>query len=285
MSAITIRQLSTYDDYKRVYDLERTVWGFSDPLDMVPPVVFTITVKRGAILLGAFDADDRMVGFSYSLVGMKGHTPLQWSHMTGVLPEYRGGLGLRLKLTQRERAIALGYHLIEWTFDPLQTMNAHLNVAKLGCVAEEYHRNVYGESTSDLHRGTPTDRLVAQWHITDAHVERRLQTPEAMRVASAEVAAAPTINRTVLSGEWRACASIDLALDAPRLWLEIPVGWTELQRDAPEMAMAWRLQTREVFEAYFARGYRVVDFAVRREDGVGRYLLADPSRAGTTPTP
>jgi len=285
MSAITIRQLSTYDDYLRVYDLERTVWGFSDPLDMVPPVVFTITVKRGAILLGAFDADDRMVGFSYSLVGMKGHTPLQWSHMTGVLTEYRGGLGLRLKLTQRERAIALGYHLIEWTFDPLQTMNAHLNVAKLGCVAEEYHRNVYGESTSDLHRGTPTDRLVAQWHITDAHVERRLQTPEAMRVASAEVAAVPTINRTVHAGAWRACESIDLALDAPRLWLEIPVGWTELQRDAPEMAMTWRLQTREVFEAYFSRGYRVVDFAVRREDGVGRYLLADPSRAGTTPTP
>jgi len=283
MSAITIRQLSTYDDYKRVYELERTVWGFSDPLDMVPPVVFTITVKRGAILLGAFDADDRMVGFSYSLVGMKGHTPLQWSHMTGVLPEYRGGLGLRLKLTQRERAVALGYHLIEWTFDPLQTMNAHLNVSKLGCVAEEYHRNVYGESTSDLHRGTPTDRLVAQWHITDAHVERRLQTAEALRVTSADVAAAPTITRTARAGAWQACESVDLTLDAPRLWLEIPVGWTELQRDEPEMAMAWRLQTREAFESYFARGYRVVDFAVRREEGVGRYLLADPSRVGTAP--
>jgi predicted GNAT superfamily acetyltransferase len=283
MSAITIRQLSTYDDYKRVYELERTVWGFSDPLDMVPPVVFTITVKRGAILLGAFDADDRMVGFSYSLVGMKGHTPLQWSHMTGVLPEYRGGLGLRLKLTQRERAVALGYHLIEWTFDPLQTMNAHLNVSKLGCVAEEYHRNVYGESTSDLHRGTPTDRLVAQWHITDAHVERRLQTAEPLRVTSADVAAAPTINRTARAGAWQACESVDLTLDAPRLWLEIPVGWTELQRDEPEMAMAWRLQTRDAFESYFARGYRVVDFAVRREEGVGRYLLADPSRVGTAP--
>lgn len=283
MSAITIRQLTTYDDYKRVYELERTVWGFSDPLDMVPPVVFTITVKRGAILLGAFDADDRMVGFSYSLVGMKGHTPLQWSHMTGVLPEHRGGLGLRLKLTQRERAVALGYHLIEWTFDPLQTMNAHLNVSKLGCVAEEYHRNVYGESTSDLHRGTPTDRLVAQWHITDAHVERRLQTAEALRVTSADVAAAPTINRTARAGAWQACESVDLTLDAPRLWLEIPVGWTELQRDEPEMAMAWRLQTRDAFESYFARGYRVVDFAVRREEGVGRYLLADPSRVGTAP--
>jgi predicted GNAT superfamily acetyltransferase len=162
-------------------------------------------------------------------------------------------------------------------------MNAHLNIAKLGCVAEEYHRNVYGESTSELHRGTPTDRLVAQWHITEAHVERRLHTPETARVTSADVAAAPTINRTAPVGAWRACESIDLALDAPRLWLEIPVGWTDLQRDEPEMAMVWRLQTREVFETYFARGYRVVDFAVRREDGIGRYLLADPTRVGTSP--
>ena len=147
-------------------------------------------------------------------------------------------------------------------------------------VAEEYHRNVYGESTSELHRGTPTDRLVAQWHITEPHVERRLQTPEAMRVTSAEIGSVPTINRTAERGAFRACEALDLAMDAPRLWLEIPVGWTELQRDEPEMAMAWRLQTREVFEAYFARGYRVVDFTVRREDGVGRYLLADRTRVG-----
>ncbi|MEZ5287655.1 MAG: hypothetical protein R2712_23205 [Vicinamibacterales bacterium] len=104
MAAITIRNLTTYEEFKTVLELERTVWGFSDPFDMVPPVVFTITVKRGAILLGAFDEHDRMVGFCYSLVGMKGRQPLQWSHMTGVLPEHRGGLGVRLKMAQRERA-------------------------------------------------------------------------------------------------------------------------------------------------------------------------------------
>ena len=93
MSTITIRNLTTFDEFKQVMELERQVWGFSDVLDMVPPVVFRITVKRGAILLGAFDERDRMVGFSYSLVGMKPGKVLQWSHMTGVLPEYRGGLG------------------------------------------------------------------------------------------------------------------------------------------------------------------------------------------------
>ena len=102
---------------------------------------------------------------------------MQWSHMTGVLPEYRGGLGYRLKLAQRERALAQGYDLIEWTFDPLQAMNAHFNFAKLGGVVEEYAVNFYGESTSALHRGTPTDRVVLSWRIAEPHVVRRLEQP------------------------------------------------------------------------------------------------------------
>lgn len=274
MAAISIRPLSTYEEFKQVLELERAVWGFSDPFDMVPPVVFTITVKRGAILLGAFDEHDRMIGFSYALVGMKAGKVLQWSHMTGVLPEYRGGLGHRLKLAQRERALQLGYDLIEWTYDPLQAMNAHLNITKLGCVAEEYHRNVYGESTSELHRGTPTDRLVAQWHIADPHVERRLTSVPELRFRAAEVGDAPHINATGMAGGWRTCARIDLTLEARRLWLEIPTGFTEMQNQAPELAMSWRMQTRDVFETYFARGYRVVDFVLDRAAGHGRYLLA-----------
>jgi predicted GNAT superfamily acetyltransferase len=274
MSSISIRNLTTYEEFRQVLELERQVWGFSDPYDMVPPVVFTITVKRGAILLGAFDERDRMIGFSYSLVGMKGGKVLQWSHMTGVLPEYRGGLGHRLKLAQRDRALALGYDLIEWTFDPLQAMNAHLNMTKLGCVAEEYHRNVYGESTSDLHKGTPTDRLVAQWHIAEPHVTRRLETAPELRVRAADVADAPLVNHTAMAGAWRSCASIDLNLDVRHCWLEIPTGFTDMQQQAPELAMQWRMHTREIFETYFKRGYRVVDFALDRASGLGRYLLA-----------
>jgi len=275
MPSITIRNLTTNQEFKQVLELERIVWGFSDPYDMVPPVVFTITVKRGAILLGAFD-DGRLVGFSYSIVGMKDHKPLQWSHMTGVLPEYRGGLGYRLKLAQRERALELGYDLIEWTYDPLQAMNAHFNMTKLGCVSEEYHRNVYGESTSALHRGTPTDRLVAQWHIAASHVSRRLASAPELRFRAQEVADAPVANRTSTAGGWRTCTGIDLDLDERRVWLEIPTGFTEMQIEAAELAMSWRLQTREVFETYFGRGYQVVDFALNRDEGFGRYLLSVP---------
>ena len=165
MPELRFRDLHTADEFRQVMDLEAQVWGFTDLNDMVTLPVFTITVKRGAILIGAYDERDRMVGFVYSIVGMKpGRQVLQWSHMLGVLPEYRNsGLGRALKLAQRDKALAQGYELIEWTYDPLQAMNAHLNFTKLGVVAEEYHRNVYGESTSVLHKGTPTDRLVAQW--------------------------------------------------------------------------------------------------------------------------
>ena len=192
MSDIQIRDLTSIDEFRQVVELEKAIWGYTDEGDLVTVPVFIFTVHRGATLIGAFDpstapgprdgadpaslrAGGRMVGFAYAVVGMKGGRPMQWSHMAGVLPEFRGGLGFRLKLAQRERALAQGYDLIEWTFDPMQAMNAHFNFAKLGGVVEEYAPNFYGESTSALHRGTPTDRVVLSWKITAPHVVRRIE--------------------------------------------------------------------------------------------------------------
>lgn len=275
MSELRFRDLHSADEFRQVMDLEQQVWGFTDLNDMVTLPVFTITVKRGAILIGAYDETDRMVGFVYSIVGMKPGQVLQWSHMLGVLPEYRNsGLGRALKLAQRDRALAQGYELIEWTYDPLQAMNAHLNFTKLGVVAEEYHRNVYGESTSVLHKGTPTDRLVAQWWIARPHVARRVAPGELIPVTTNEVADAAPINTTHPAHAWLANSDIFLARDERRLALEIPMGFTDMQREAPALALEWRMQTREIFETYFKRGYRVVDFYLDRPHHRGRYLLA-----------
>ena len=275
MSELRFRDLHSADEFRQVMDLEQQVWGFTDLNDMVTLPVFTITVKRGAILIGAYDAANRMVGFVYSIVGMKPGQVLQWSHMLGVLPEYRNsGLGRALKLAQRDRALAQGYELIEWTYDPLQAMNAHLNFTKLGVVAEEYHRNVYGESTSVLHKGTPTDRLVAQWWIAKPHVARRVTPGELIPVTTHEITDATPINVTHPAQAWLANSDIHLARDERRLTLEIPMGFTDMQRDAPALALDWRMQTREIFETYFTRGYRVVDFYLDRPHHRGRYLLA-----------
>ena len=276
MPELRFRDLHTADEFRQVMDLEQQVWGFTDLNDMVTLPVFTITVKRGAILIGAYDEADRMVGFVYSIVGMKpGRQVLQWSHMLGVLQDYRNsGLGRSLKLAQRDRALAQGYELIEWTYDPLQAMNAHLNFTKLGVVAEEYHRNVYGESTSLLHKGTPTDRLVAQWWIAKPHVERRVAPASLMAVTTSELSDAAPINITHPAQAWLANSDVFLARADRRLVLEIPMGFTDMQRDAPDLALEWRMQTREIFETYFDKGYRVVDFFLDRPHARGRYLLA-----------
>ena len=273
MTDIRIRDLKTIDDFRRVVDLEHAVWGYTDSADTVTVPVFIFTVKRGATLIGAFDADDRMVGFAYAVVGIKDGRPMLWSHMTGVLPDYRGGLGYRLKLEQRARALAQGYELIEWTFDPMQAMNAHLNFAKLGGVVEEYAENFYGESTSALHRGTPTDRLVVSWRIGEPHVVRRLEQTPGLQARSHEVGEAPVANVTAIDGEWRMVKSLDLSVVERRVWVEIPTGFTQMQQQAPERALQWRLHVRQMFQAYFAKGYRAVDFVLQRDAGFGRYLL------------
>ena len=104
MNNVHIRDLKTIDEFREVVALEHTIWGYTDSADTVTVPVFIFTVKRGATLIGAFDGDGRMVGFAYAIVGMKAGRPMLWSHMTGVLPEYRGGLGYRLKLEQRARS-------------------------------------------------------------------------------------------------------------------------------------------------------------------------------------
>lgn len=273
---IEIRDLTTIDEFRQVVALEQAIWGYTDLGDIVTVPVFIFTVHRGATLLGAFSPAGQMVGFAYGVVGMKDGRAMQWSHMAGVLPEFRGGLGYQLKLAQRQRALSQGLDLIEWTFDPLQAMNAHFNFAKLGCVSDEYAVNFYGESTSALHRGTPTDRLVASWRIGEPHVVRRLDQPPALRARAHDVAEAPVVNQTEPEGAWRVVTSIDLTRDDRRVWIEIPTGFTDMQQQAPEKALRWRLDVRQMFEAYFAKGYRAVDFLLQRDAGFGRYLLAKP---------
>lgn len=270
-----IRDLTTLDEFRRIVELEKIVWGYTESDDVVGVPILVVTVKRGGILLGAFDDRDEMVGFAYSLPAVKDGRLIQWSHMLAVLPGVRdAGLGTRLKLAQRTRALAMGIDLIEWTFDPLQALNAHLNFAKLGIVAREYQENVYGDSSSPLHRGTPTDRFVAEWWLRRQHVIRRVAPHEGASPRAREVYDAPVVNDTRRAAEWLECTRIDLGRADPRLFLEIPLNFSDMMERRPEMAMDWRLKTRRLFSAYFGRGYRAVDFFLDGDARAGRYLLA-----------
>ena len=274
---IVCRDLTTLEEYAQVVELERVIWGPGYD-EVVPVPILAVTVLRGGILIGAF-ADERMVGFVYSLPGIKHGKPTQWSHMLGVLDEHRNdGTGRRLKLLQRERTLAMGLDLIEWTYDPMQALNAHLNFTKLGVIVEEYEVNVYGTSHSPLHGGNPTDRFVCEWWIRKPHVERRLAASDAaLTILTSELAEAGRANRAVPAGEWLVCQGIDLALDTRRLMVEIPTGFTDMLSRAPDLAMEWRMATRQIFTTYFARGYRAVEFFLDRKNGKGAYLLTRQS--------
>lgn len=270
-----IRPLTTIDECRQVAVLEREIWGYPDAEDVVPPPILAVSIKRGAILLGGFDASGVMKGFVYSMPGVKAGQVTQWSHMLGVVPDARdSGLGARLKVAQREAALRSGVALIEWTFDPLQAANAHFNFAKLGVTVEEYEKNVYGDSTSPLHAGTPTDRFVAEWHLSRPHVERRLASWGQPVVRDRSVANAPVVNPSLPAGDWLRPGRADLSRDDRRLLVEIPTGFTELQMSDARLALEWRLQTREIFSTCFTRGYKAVDFFLSRNAGRGHYLLA-----------
>lgn len=269
-----IRALTSLEDCRKVVALEKSVWGYTDAEDVVPSPVLIVTIHRGGILLGGFDDSGEMQGFVYSIPGIKHGRLMQWSHMLGVTAGARDtGLGTRLKLAQREAALAMGIDLIEWTYDPLQALNAHFNFTKLGVVVEEYEVNIYGESSSPLHQGTPTDRFIAEWHLTRPHVERRV-TASGPLMRDQSVTSAPVVNPSREAGEWLEPGQAQLDSTERRILVEIPMGFNDIQARGGELALAWRLSTRDIFQAYLGRGYRVVDFFLSKSARRGHYLLA-----------
>jgi len=166
---ITIRKCSGVDELNACVALQKEVWNFDD-VDLVPLRMFVVSQKIGGQTIGAFYGDD-LVGFAFSIPGSRaGHTYLH-SHMLAVRDSFRNhGLGRKLKLAQRDDAIQQGFELLEWTFDPLEIKNAHLNLSRLGAIARRYSVNHYGHSSSPLQGGLPTDRLVAEWWLTSKRV-------------------------------------------------------------------------------------------------------------------
>ena len=167
---IEIRQLNLLPELEEVVRLQQTIWGFAD-IELLPLRFLVVVTRIGGHVFGGFDGA-RMVGFCFAIPGFKpGGVPYLHSHMLGVLPAYRNtGLGRRLKLIQREKALSEGIRLIEWTFDPMELKNAFLNIEKLGAIVRRYTENSYGVTASPLHGGLPTDRCTAEWWIDSARV-------------------------------------------------------------------------------------------------------------------
>lgn len=167
--SIVIRNCTGIEEFKACVSLQKDVWKFEDA-DLVPLRMFVVAEKVGGQVIGAFEGDS-LLGYVFSVPGTRaGHSYLH-SHMLAVGEHHRNrGLGRALKLAQRQDALKQGFELIEWTFDPLEIKNAWLNIAKLGAIARRYYENHYGYTSSVLHQGLPTDRLVAEWWLKSRRV-------------------------------------------------------------------------------------------------------------------
>lgn len=177
--SIAIREIHEFSEFEDAVALQKEIWGFAD-IEVIPARMFVVATKIGGQLLGAFDGA-KLVAFLLAIPGIRHDAgdaaPMLYlhSHMLGVLTEYRDlGLGRKMKLRQREDAIARGIELIQWTFDPLEARNAHFNIERLGVIVRRYVENQYGHTSSALHAGLPTDRFVAEWWLNSERVRNIL---------------------------------------------------------------------------------------------------------------
>ena len=258
MSAETrIRPARARSDYEACVALQRQVWGLVD-LEITPAIQLIATIHAGGLLLVAEEVNARIVGFAYAFPAIGEGAAHLHSDMLAVLPEARGrGLGLRLKWAQREEARRRGISLLTWTFDPMQAHNASLNLRHLGAIGIEFRPDFYGTTSSPLHHGLPTDRLLVRWELDSPRVRQRATTgPSAEGGASA-----PRINEVAWCEGGPVSGAPRLDLDAPELRLDIPADWNALCRVAPKEAAAFQAHVAAAFQAYLARGYVASGFS------------------------
>jgi predicted GNAT superfamily acetyltransferase len=264
---VHIRRAQGLKDYEAIVQLQKEVWGYTEMEDIASVPMLMIANRFGGNVAVALDAADRYIGFSFAKPGWTpGKKLIWWSHMTAVVQEYRNkDIGFRLKLRQREDALAEGIDQIQWTFDPLQGMNAHFNVHKLGVIVRQYEENVYGMSASPLHLGLPTDRFIAEWNLNSDRVRERIASTEPP-VIMRDFDRIPRINGP--EGE------PNLRLDETPLLLEIPMDLNDVKRADLVKAGDWQDKVRAACLHYFHSKYIVTDFIrVDRPRSQALYVL------------
>lgn len=269
-SVIAIRDIESVAELHQVEQLQKDVWGVDDR-EVLPALVMIPMRQVGGVLLGAFD-NEKLIGFSFAFPGFEKGKPILHSDMLAVLPTHRSlGLGLQLKLSQRERALEKGIDTITWTFDPLQSLNANLNFGKLGVVSDRYFANYYGETSSFLH-STGTDRLWVTWKLNSTWVKDRVE-----RLAKSDVFQKSLPAIVAVSDENQPL--VNSSGNSPSVFLEIPGDYNRLVKEDYATAVSWREATREAFTKALGNGYVVRDFCLVKGERLtfGRYLLEQNS--------
>jgi len=271
----TIRPFSTIEEYRECVDLQEETWGrgFSE---RVSPAILKVSQILGGVASGAYDADGTLVGFVYGMTGLKDGEVVHWSDMLAVRRGLRDtGLGRMLKAHQREVLLQRGVSKMHWTFDPLQSRNAHLNFSRLGVVVREYSRDMYGQTDSPLHRGIGTDRFIALWLMESDRVRRRVDEEE-RGPGSGVGEGVPAALGSTSGGALPEPGRPDLSLETEQVRVAIPADISAVMASSMELAVVWREASREARVHYMSRGYEVTELL--REGATSDYLLVRASQ-------
>lgn len=276
-----IRLLETPEEMTAVEDLQRAIWPGSET-EIVPAHLLITTIHNGGLVLGAFD-ENELVGFIFGFPGLEslpdGPHPKHCSHMLGVLDSHRdSGLGFALKRAQWQMVRHQGLSHVTWTYDPLLSRNAQLNIAKLGAVCNTYLRSQYGDMRDGLNAGLPSDRFQVDWWIRTRRVERRLgkRSRGTLGLSQFQEAESQLIYSPVPRADGLLQPPEHFSAPDDRLVLaEIPPDFLALKSADLSLARDWRFFSREVFETCFAAGFLITDFIFDRPSGRSLYVLAD----------
>jgi len=260
---IVVRPLCQPEEFRACHQVQREAWAFPDLL--VIPYTQLITIQHnGGIVLGAFDGP-QLVGFVFGFLGRDEEGMLYlFSQRKGVLPAFQGkGIGERLKWAQRAWALEHALDRILWTYDPLETPNAYLNITKLGGTVRRYQRDIYGEHDTPLHSGLPTDRFLVEWELSSSRVLARHASPSASQDTGTWLAElGQPVNALSQNDRGLAeCGPVDFRRQGAALLVGVPGQWQALRRANGALAAEWRQRTRELFEHYLGQGYAVTGYA------------------------
>lgn len=261
-SDIKIRPIKTLVDLRKCHEIQRSTWGYTD-LMVFPYTQLISAAHNGGVLLGAYDGLE-LVGFLYGYLGMSGTKLYLFSQRMGVLPTYQSrGIGMLLKLAQRDQMLRRGIDLIVWTYDPLLGKNAMLNIEKLGGFVRHYARDIYGAVDNPLQVGLSTDRFLLEWELMSTRVRERIRSTKPRPLAKDWLADNhyPLVNYITWDGNIPRPIATELELKDDVLLVQIPPDLNIIKKVDLNVARGWRESTRDIFETYFRRGYAVTGFA------------------------
>jgi predicted GNAT superfamily acetyltransferase len=255
-------------DYNACVEIQREVWHFDD-IDIIPVPMLLAADHCGGMNLGAYNSLGELIGFASSILGTEKNELLHHSHMLGVRVAYRNfDVGYRLKLAQRKEVLRRKIKTITWTFDPMQPLNAYFNLGKLGAWTGAYMEDFYGETTSVLHRGLPTDRFVTRWDLTSDSVVERLDAGVPRHDLKKELKKYFLVNRLEdLAPGMTTCSSVKLNCTDPEFLFEVPYNLPEIKARNLGVALEWQGRMRQVFRNYFRKDYAATDFWVAEDEG------------------